>query len=278
MKVLIISHNPVTAQSNMGKTFLTLFSSFAPEELCQIYIYPTVPNQNKCGSYYRMTDKDMLQWLLKRKKIGKVISQEQVCKEAGIFEVARDEAIYRNPKNKSPARRILRDFVWKLAKWKNEELNAWLETEKPECIFVAPGTACFLYDIALYVAERLGIPIVTYICDEYFFVKTPGIGLDKIRVGILHKKIRKLLDHSSRLIVISEELKTEYESYFAVPTSVVMTGSSIPITETANVTQNPEAICYFGNIRCNRYVSLAEIGRELDIINREQGTDYRLKI
>jgi hypothetical protein len=28
MKVLIISHNPVSGQSNMGKTFLSLFSKF----------------------------------------------------------------------------------------------------------------------------------------------------------------------------------------------------------------------------------------------------------
>ena len=39
MKVLIISHLPVATQNNMGKTFLSLFSAFEREELCQMYIY-----------------------------------------------------------------------------------------------------------------------------------------------------------------------------------------------------------------------------------------------
>lgn len=40
MKVLLLSHNPVTTYNNMGKTFLSLFSAFRPEELCQLYLYP----------------------------------------------------------------------------------------------------------------------------------------------------------------------------------------------------------------------------------------------
>ena len=44
MKVLLLSHNPVTTYNNMGKTFLSLFSAFRPEELCQLYLYPAVPD------------------------------------------------------------------------------------------------------------------------------------------------------------------------------------------------------------------------------------------
>lgn len=53
MKVLLLSHNPVTTYNNMGKTFLSLFSAFRPEELCQLYLYPAVPDTACCGSYYR---------------------------------------------------------------------------------------------------------------------------------------------------------------------------------------------------------------------------------
>ena len=58
MKVLIISHNPITDYNNMGKTFLSLFSEFSREELCHFYIYPTIPNVKKCQSCYRVTDKE----------------------------------------------------------------------------------------------------------------------------------------------------------------------------------------------------------------------------
>ena len=57
MKVLLLSHNPVTTYNNMGKTFLSLFSAFRPEELCQLFLYPAVPDTACCGSYYRFTDR-----------------------------------------------------------------------------------------------------------------------------------------------------------------------------------------------------------------------------
>ena len=278
MKVLIISHNPISDQSNMGKTFLTLFSSFSREELCQIYIYPTVPNCDRCASYFRMTDKEMVNWILKRKTIGREIRKEQIQSEAGVFEEEKDEELYRNPKNKSAVRRLGRDLVWRMAKWKTAQLEQWLEQEKPKCIFVAPGVACFLYDIALYIADKWNIPIVTYICDEYYFVKQPKLGLNRMRLHILQKKIRQLMKRSACLTVISQELKTDYEAEFGIPAHVLMTGSSLPIAKTPRISVPSDAICYFGNIRCKRYLSLAEIGRELDDINKELGTSYRLKI
>ena len=56
LKVLIISHNPIMTCDSMGKTMQTLFSAFSPDELCQFYIYPSLPDVRACGSFYRMTD------------------------------------------------------------------------------------------------------------------------------------------------------------------------------------------------------------------------------
>ena len=60
MKVLIISHNPITTYQNMGKTLLSLFCEFDKSELCQLYCYPTIPDISVCESYYRVTDRDIL--------------------------------------------------------------------------------------------------------------------------------------------------------------------------------------------------------------------------
>ena len=57
MKALIISHNPITTHGSMGKTMLTLFSAFKKEELCQLYIYPSLPDIDFCNAYFRVTDR-----------------------------------------------------------------------------------------------------------------------------------------------------------------------------------------------------------------------------
>lgn len=274
MKVLIISHNPVSEQSNMGKTFMTLFSQFHREELCQLYIYPTVPNSQFCSSYYRVTDKQAVKSLLKRQPIGGEVAAEP---NQSAYEKAGDEALYRNKKNKSALRRLGRDAIWMCAPWYNQKLKAWLDDQNPTCIFVAPGVAKFLYDFALKISRQRKIPIVTYVCDEYYFVKEPKEALDRLRLALLKKKIDQLMAASSRLVVISRELEENYGQKFGLPVDVVMTGGAVaPVEETAD--REPDAVCYFGNVRSNRYLSLGQIGKALDELNAQLGTSYRLKI
>lgn len=275
MKVLIISHNPVSEQSNMGKTFMTLFSQFRQEELCQLYIYPTVPNAQYCRSYYRVTDKQAVKAVLSRKPIGGEVVAEP---SQTAYEKAGDEALYRNKKNKSALRRLARDAVWQCAPWYNEKLKTWLDRQAPTCIFVAPGVAKFIYDFALRISRERKIPIVTYVCDEYYFVKRPESALDRLRLRLLKKKIRQLMTQTDRLVAISRELEENYGKEFGLPVEVIMTGGAVESAREEQLAQAPDAICYFGNVRSNRYISLGQIGKALDEMNREKGTSYRLKI
>lgn len=278
MKVLIISHLPVATQNNMGKTFLSLFSQFEKRELCQLYIYPALPDVDRCSSYYRVTDKEILASLPLRKKVGGEISPDLISESQGLYENAEDESLYRNRKNKSPLRRLLRDAMWSVSNWYNSDLKAWLAKEKPTAIFVAPGVAKFLYNIALRISGELRIPIITYICDEYYFVKSPYGFVDKLRLRLLKSKIESLMAHSSCLAVICDELNAEYSNRFNVPAVTLMTGTGYTVADRPRITDAPTEISYFGNIRCNRYISLAEIARELDSINEETGESYKLKI
>ena len=277
MKVLIISHVPVTTQNNMGKTFLSLFSVFEQQELCQLYIYPAIPDVDRCSSYYRVTDKDVLRSLL-LKKPGGELDKRLIRENSGMYEHARDEGFYRSRKNKSALRRILRDLLWCVSRWDNDRLDAWLDREKPDCIFVAPGVAKFLYNIALRISRKRKIPIVSYICDEYYFVREPETALDRLRLRLLQGKIRQLMKASSHLVAISEELRNAYADTFGVAATTLMTGTEMEASRDTSNAKAPGEICYFGNIRCNRFLSLAEIGKTLDEINREKGTDVKLKI
>ncbi len=278
MKVLIISHLPMATQNNMGKTFLSLFSRFDKDELCQFYIYPSYPDVDGCSSYYRVTDKEILASLVKFGSAGKEVASELITETQGLYENEGDEAIYRNKKNKSAARRLARDAMWKVSRWYNKSLKAWLEKEKPTCIFVAPGAAMFIYDVALKISKKRGIPIVSYICDEYYFVKPKSSLLEKLRQKLLQKKIEKLVNKSCSLAVICREIKEAYEEKFGTKALVLHTGASIEFAKAPKAYDHATEISYFGNIRGNRFISLAEIGKELDEINRELGTDYKLKI
>ena len=61
MRVLIISHNVIGETNNMGKTLLSYFQAFSPDEVAEFYIQEREPkNAEVARSYYRVTDRDAL--------------------------------------------------------------------------------------------------------------------------------------------------------------------------------------------------------------------------
>lgn len=281
MKILLISHTCCSSYNNMGKTFLSLFSQFRREELCQLYIYPSLPDVDVCESYYRITDKEALKGIVPFSSPGGELNPEKlVFGKPELFEKPDDAALYQRKSNSEPLTRLLRDAMWKLSHWYTRDLKDWVARQKPTCIFLAPGYAKLIYDIALRISRDFRLPIVTYVCDDYYFVNEPVTRIGKMQLALLKRKIDRLMDRTGHLVVICEEMKQVYQTHFGVSSSVVMTGTSRDVTkEPGRIVYNEDAILsYFGNIVCNRYVSLAQIGEELDRINEEEQTQHRLKI
>lgn len=260
----------------MGKTLLSLFSEFEKGELCQLYIYPSVPDVDKCESYYRITDKDVLKGCLAFRVKGRI--QNPNLENHELFEKPTDEMRYRNPKNKGALRSLGRDLMWKIAPWFNRELKLWIEEQKPTYIFLAPGKAKFIYDVALKISGKYHLPIVTYFADDYYFVNNPKKVMEQAQLELLKRKMKHLADASTHFFSISEEMHCLYEREFNVPTSTIMTGASISFASEPNIMSHPTVITYMGNIQCGRWRSIADVGRALDKINRRRGTSYELHL
>ncbi len=275
-KVLIISHNPFSTYQSMGKTFLSLFETFKKDELCQLYIYPAVPDVDTCHSFYRITDKDVLKFYYKLRVRGEKVVPN--IKQHSIYEHAEDEKIYNNPKNKNDIRKIIRDILWKFAPWYNRSLKSWLDEEAPTCIFLAPGYAKFIYDIALKISKDYGIPIITYICDDYYFTNVPTNCIGNLQHKLLCKKIRKTIHNTKLIVGISKEITEKYAESFSIDTALIMTGSNLENVDETIEKKEVNCFSYFGNIGLNREKPLADIGRVLDEINNENNTDYKLMI
>lgn len=279
MKVLIISHNCFSTYNNMGITLCSLFSQFRKEELCQLYIYPSLPDVDICGSYYRITDKDILRSGVFLKAPGGPVNTEHLKFGGGAaFEHARDAAVYRRKGNADPAVRILRDALWSASRWYSPQLRRWIGQEKPTCIFLAPGYAKFIYDVAMKISEDFALPIVTYICDDYYFLKEPETVLGRMQLSALQKKTDRLMAKTRHLVAICQEIRGCYTRRFGVEASVIMTGAAMERQSVDPRKDGPVVISYLGNIRNNRSVTLAEIGRTLADIARESGTHCVLDV
>lgn len=275
MKVLLLSHNPMTTYNNMGKTFLALFSAFRPEELCQLYLYPTVPDTDCCRSYYRFTDRDALHSLGSGKAFGGEVKPDPAVHAGFINE--KEERTYRSSYSHTESMRLARDVIWHFSRWNNAALRAWLDREKPDLLFIAPGKQELLYDLALTIARERQIPLVSYICDDFYFLQAQRGLLPCIRRKRLRRRIAALMAQSALSVTICPELAARYREAFHVKTADVMTCPPFfihPYAERPSLRR----LTYMGNLSCGRGRSLLELGQTLDALNRQNGTDFRLEI
>ena len=276
MKLLIISHNPISTYQNMGKTMLSLFSRFKKEELCQLYIYPSVSDVDLCESYYRITDKSVIKGMLTRHVKGETTLPNLEWHEK--FENEEDRLLYSNPKNIKSYRQLARDIIWKIAPWWNNELKTWIDQMEPDCVFLVPGNNAFIYDVALKISQNYKVPIISYICDDYFFVKKSKQWLEKIRTYFVRKKISETMEKSQAIITICDELNKAYSSFFLKNTVTIMTGSNHNISSDIYSKKKITTMTYMGNLSCNRDNALCDIGIALDEINNSRNTAYRLDV
>ena len=260
----------------MGKTMLTLFSSFSKDELCQLYVFPSTPNTELCHSYYRITDRDVLASYYHLKMGGNEIKTDLNCQS--MFDDEKEKKDHCTVKNKKPIRGLARDLMWACSRWFSNDLKNWIEKENPSCIILIPGNAKFIYNIALRIAKKYKLPIVVYICDEYYFVKEPEGTLSKIKLKLFRNTVKKTMAKTAHVITICDELKELYSKEFNVPATTVMTGSSSDTHVVRNIVRLPQSINYFGNISINRYLSIADIGKVLDELNKEKNTNYHINV
>ena len=273
-----MSHNPITDYNSMGKTFLSLFSTFTEEDLCQLYIYPTLPNIKVCKSYYRITDREALRSIIFRGNAGRCIAVGEIKHENKIYENDNFSKMYRDKNSHKELKILVRDTIWKLATINNRGLSVWLSEEKPNVIFAAPGASGFFYQLIFRVAKKLSIPIVTYVCDDFYFCNRNKKGLAKrIYAHFIRKKMKTLLEASRHVVTISDELAHDYTAEFGCQCTVISTGSNSK-NALNSTCGNGEIMSYFGNLQLGRYLSLAEVAKAVDLYNGKHGSSIVLNI
>lgn len=275
MKVLIISHNCFSSTQNMGKTLSSLFSQFDKSELMQLYLYPSLPNVDICNNYFRVTDNDVIKSFFFRWKCGRTINPSEIKEENSLFSNQIESKQYETINRNSLIVRRLRDFVWCLGNWKTIELKNWLRSNNPDVVFYALGDALFSQKIAIWAANYLNIPLVTYVCDEFCFSTQNARGVRKWLSSLVVKGIKKVLNKSAICISICDELGELYKQVFNIPFITIMTGSSIDrgVIESS---KDSKEISYIGNVALNRWKSLIDISMAINDINKKLNSNYEL--
>lgn len=264
-RILVVSNNSFSKTTNNGKTLASFFKKFPSENIAQLYFNPEIPTESHYINYFRITDKDIINGILKRREIGKKIT---IFKDSKIKSEKKKNK--RIPLKKLELARIFREVLWSTNIWKTENLNIWLDEFQPEVLFFCAGDSGFAYDIAKHIKERYGTKLIVYITDDYILPRRRINLFWWLRRNLILKKMDKSIDQSDLFITISKEMSKVYKQIFGKD-SIVAANMSESMKMPLNMTINQESsrieFIYAGGIHYNRYKTLEMLGKTIEKYN-----------
>ena len=207
-------------QKSTSRAFDSYFHGWDRECLAQIFSNTKTPVKGHCGTLFQITDKRMLQAFYKPGiKTGLIFNYEELPDEwedddlevgGGAF-----DRLYRIGHSSNSFTHLARKVIWKKRLWLTPELTSWLDEFQPECVFLSFSNDFFIPEIALYVAERYNIPIVSSIGDDYYFLDAKwSMPYNVLYLKLYRKLIDKVLSHGGSAIYIGDKIKNKYNGYF----------------------------------------------------------------
>ena len=278
-KILIVGTVPYNKKMQ-SRAFDAYFHQWDPENIAQVFSNPMEPTKGHCGTLYQVTDSMMLhRWLHHNAKVGRIYKRESLSEQndPGHNEQTGSMVgkLYQMGKRKSPLNHLLRKLLWRKKYWCTEEFLEWCDAFNPECIFLAFSDDFFIPEIALFLADRYDVPIVSCIGDDYYFNDKKSISP---LYYIYRRKYKSLIDkvfaHGGSAMYISDKIRDKYNREFSLNGETVYLTSEIKRKTFRPIPKDHPTISYFGNISLGRNNSLNDIGKALGQIR----PDYMLNV
>ena len=277
-RVVIVGTVPYNEKSS-SRAFDAYFHNWEKENIIQIFSNTKTPCKGHCGELYQITDHRMLSRFLGKKcETGKIFYDrdlpESWTDSNPEVEGAASKA-YRMGAKHTALTHLLRGILWRKKNWCTDQLNDWLDGFRPEVVFLAFSDDYFIPRIAMYVAQRYRIPIISCIGDDYYFNLHYSLNpLYWIYKLSYRRLIRRLFRFSGSAIYISDKIRDKYNNEFGLDGDTVYLTSTVERKPFADINADHPLITYFGNIRMGRNRSLSEIADSLSQID----PSYRLEV
>ena len=278
-KVLIVGTVPYNTKST-SRAFDAYFHYWEKENIAQIFSNTKKPCKGHCETLCQITDQRILQrWMGRKIETCTFFHYDELEEEwtDADLELSSEtaETAYRIGRKHTPLTHLARGILWRRRFWCTEKLNRWLDEFRPDCVFLAFSDDFFIPQIALYVAKRFNVPIVSCIGDDYYFnIKKTLDPFYHLYKATYRRLINKVLAWPGSAMYISDKIRDKYNTEFGLDGETVYLASTIQRKPFQVINVEHPVITYFGNIRMGRNNSLNDIGFALGIIN----PDYILEV
>ncbi len=272
MRILVVTDVLWRDDNGVGNSYSNIFNAFPNAEFANICCQQGVSNNNVSKRCFQISEASIVKNLKNSKILTGIVEEKKAeekeqSKESPIFTFVK--------KSRLQVFFWIRNFIWKIGRWKSLELNKFIDDFNPDLIFAQLQDKIYLNNLVSYVQTYTGKPLCLYAWDDVYSLKqfslSPLFWIDRF---IQRRSIRKLVKQSKILYTISEQQQKEYAQSLKIRTELLYKGYVFENEpQTVNEEDNEDKvlrILYTGNLYSGRYKTLRYICSMIKKINLER--------
>ncbi len=270
MRKIMVLSNCAWDDRNVTNTFTNLFEGWSDAEFTNLYLRDAPPNNPVCHSYFRITDKMLLRYLLTPRRIGQAFEWTHKpldpASDEGVASAKEKRIITWVHKNNVKLAYTAESLLWRLKGWQNERLHAYLQEKDPDVLFTLAIPSVQRLLQLEYIKANTRARIVLFLADNVCadYLATSG------RKGKRQAaRMRRLIAMTDKVYGISPELCRVYGEAFGIEIPLLRKGCDFT-TPVKTVVNTPLRVVYAGNLLYGRLESLAALASAFARINNNR--------
>lgn len=274
MKILVISRSPWRKDNSFGNSYSNIFNGVDDVKIANIYLADGIPEYDpQVVSYYQVSEHDMLKSIYKRNMapVGREVSAENYAQHTieSTDDLANDKSydglISMAKRKRWAVLYMMRELVWRLGHINTEGILAFVENFSPDIIFLPFYYAKYVDRLCLLVKQHYNIPIVLEASSDIYSLKQisfdPFFWINRFSI---RRMIRKVVNESEMMFVISEKMKKDYSKFLGLRCELLYKMPDIGRRQFEyNTIHNPIRFLFTGNIEAGRWKSLTILAESL---------------
>lgn len=275
MRILIIA-NEVWNDRVHGNNVLTNWFSGFDAEFAEIYCSPGSPLNACCERYFQVTDAMMARSFV-GKRAGHTFSltKEHMQEEKPSPAQQPSAGFYRFMKSiASTPVLAMRDLIWLYGRYDLAAMRRFVESFDPDIVFCPRLLSPKLLRLERMISTMTSAPIVAFTGDDEASLQQVSYSpIYWLRRYLFHRAFGRNMKIYSHYFMHSSQQAQEYTTQYGVSTERLFKCGNFTGTPLGKNVNSPIKLVYAGRLYCNRWKTLAEIGKALHKINADAGRE-----
>jgi len=272
MKILIIYDDVWNDDLHANNVLSNWFNGF-DVELAVLYCGPGTPKNYCCENYFQLTDLMMVKSLL-GKQAGRRfhISVSDMQSETSVESAEQTPLnFYRFMKSiAGNGLRIVRDLIWLSGRYDKKHMQEFIKDFEPDIVFCPRLLTPKLLRLERTVASMTNAPFVAFTADdEASLMQISYSPIYWLRRLLFRRAFRKHVSLYKHYFTFSEEQAADYAREYGISSSTLYKSGVFDGEASVKSLNAPIKLVYAGRLYCNRWKTLATIGRALKEINAD---------